>query len=280
MVISSQNNTDNDLIDLPLFDWVLCLSDAIGLFNPKLVSHNERVAYIAHSIAESLGLSILDQNKAMVSGALHDIGGIALTGTDRDKLLEYDAVHTYKHCSLGYFLLLNYGPFQSFSDIVLYHHTPWSDQKADKALNKKVPYMSNVIHLADRVDVLMQSEEDILSRVDHICKKITEGSDTLFAPELVDAFLKCSQRESFWLDIISPRLSEDLREKISGEDRELDLDAIEDIAILFSKVIDFRSQYTLTHSIGVATCAEMIGKFTNMTNDECKMLRIAGLLHD
>ena len=203
MANSSQNNTDNDLIDLALFDWVLCLSDAIGLFNPKLVSHNERVAYIAYSIASSIGLSELDRNKTLVAGALHDIGGIALTETDRHKLLDYDAVHTYKHCSLGYFLLLNYGPFHSFADIVLYHHTPWSDQKNDKVLSQKVPYISSIIHLADRIDVLLQTEEDILSRVDYICKKITEGSGTLFAPELVEGFLRCSQRESFWLDIIS-----------------------------------------------------------------------------
>jgi HD-GYP domain-containing protein (c-di-GMP phosphodiesterase class II) len=280
MNISSQTNANEVLCDLPLFDWVLCLSDAIGLFNPTLVSHNERVAYISYEIAAAQGLPEFDRKKVMVAGALHDIGGIALTDTDRNMLLEYDAIHTYKHCSLGYFLLLNYGPFHALADIILYHHTPWSDQINDEVLSKKVPYLSNIIHLADRVDVLLQKDGDIFNNIDTIRETINESSGTLFAPDLVEGFIKCSQKESFWLDIVSPKLSEDLRDRMGGSERELELDNIEQIAILFSKVIDFRSQYTLTHSIGVASCAEMLGKALDMTDEQCQGLRIAGLLHD
>lgn len=52
------------------------------------------------------------------------------------------------------------------------------------------------------------------------------------------------------------------------------------ISQLFSRVIDFRSRFTATHSSGVAAVAKKIGMLCNLSHQECMNLEIAGLLHD
>jgi HD-GYP domain-containing protein (c-di-GMP phosphodiesterase class II) len=49
---------------------------------------------------------------------------------------------------------------------------------------------------------------------------------------------------------------------------------------MFSHVIDFRSHFTATHSAGVAHTAGKLAELSGMSGTECKMMLIAGYLHD
>ncbi len=52
------------------------------------------------------------------------------------------------------------------------------------------------------------------------------------------------------------------------------------LAELFSFLIDFRSEFTATHSAGVAKTAEKLAELMHFSPDECKKLLAAGYLHD
>ena len=49
---------------------------------------------------------------------------------------------------------------------------------------------------------------------------------------------------------------------------------------LFSYIIDFRSRFTATHSSGVAASSEALSRLVGFSERECRMMRIAGHLHD
>jgi putative nucleotidyltransferase with HDIG domain len=49
---------------------------------------------------------------------------------------------------------------------------------------------------------------------------------------------------------------------------------------LFSRIIDFKSQFTATHSSGVAASAEMLARRLGFSDKDCQLMWIAGLLHD
>ena len=49
---------------------------------------------------------------------------------------------------------------------------------------------------------------------------------------------------------------------------------------LFSRIIDFKSPYTATHSSGVAASAELLAGHLGFTKRERRAMRIAGYLHD
>jgi HD-GYP domain-containing protein (c-di-GMP phosphodiesterase class II) len=102
----------------------------------------------------------------------------------------------------------------------------------------------------------------------------------MFMPEVVAAFTTLSRRSYFWLDLTSRSLPALLRRKAKVRAVELDLVGIGNLAQVFSRVIDFRSPFTATHSSGVATIAEAMAHRIGYSENECGMMKIAGYFHD
>jgi HD-GYP domain-containing protein (c-di-GMP phosphodiesterase class II) len=130
------------------------------------------------------------------------------------------------------------------------------------------------------VDVLIDRNQEILQQVEPIRQKIRQWSGEMFMPELVEVFLAVSSRECFWFDIVSPSLKVTLSSMVGLEATELDIDELIDLSNLFRQIIDFRSRFTAAHSSGVASCAEALAKLADFSGRECKMMRVAGYLHD
>ena len=59
-----------------------------------------------------------------------------------------------------------------------------------------------------------------------------------------------------------------------------EIDDIIDLTLIFSRIIDFRSRFTARHSAGVAKTAEKLARMAGFSAYECKMMLIAGYLHD
>lgn len=60
----------------------------------------------------------------------------------------------------------------------------------------------------------------------------------------------------------------------------VDIDVLESLALTFSHVIDFRSQFTSTHSAGVAAVAYELAKLKPFSEEKSRKLQVAGYLHD
>ena len=69
-----------------------------------------------------------------------------------------------------------------------------------------VPAESLILHLADRISVLIDYDHEVLGQAKGITEKIKNLSGKVFVPEFVDAFVKLSGKEYFWLDTSSPNL--------------------------------------------------------------------------
>jgi len=163
---------------------------------------------------------------------------------------------------------------------VRHHHLPWGEGSGSRVRRLEVPLASHILHLADRVAVLVHQKREILGQVERICRKIRAGSGKTFIPEQVEAFLEVSSREFFWLDLVSPSLPVVLSECLREATIELDSEDMLGFAQLFSRIIDFKSPFTATHSSGVAASAEMLAGLTGFSEGERLLMRIAGHLHD
>jgi HD-GYP domain-containing protein (c-di-GMP phosphodiesterase class II) len=258
-----------------LFDLVISLSNAIDLVSPLLVGHQKRVALIASNIGKELGFSVEEQEELILAGLLHDCGALSLR--ERLDLMSFESENPHWHAELGYLLLKYFHPFYNIASLIRYHHVPWDKGKGEKFRGKRVPKGSHILHLADRVEVLINKEEEILDQVDRIIKIIKTNSGKIFNPEQVEAFLSLASKEYFWLSIISP--STDLSNRAIRKII-LDIDELINLAKVFSYIIDFRSRFTAIHSSGVAATAEALAKVAGFSEKECKMMKIAGYLHD
>ncbi len=139
---------------------------------------------------------------------------------------------------------------------------------------------SHILHLADRVAVLVNNQQEVLGQGDNICKRIREQSGKMFMPQLVDVFNDLATREYFWLDVASHSISSVLQGMARLKTVKLDMEGLLALSDLFRQIIDFRSRFTATHSAGVAVSAVALAGFAGFSERESRMMKIAGHLHD
>lgn len=263
---------------VPLYDLVTSLSKAIDLVNPAISGHQERVAYIAFSIAEEYGPAPSNLNEIVLAGSLHDCGAISLR--ERLETFQFEYMSGQKHAEIASSLLRCFLPLASVANLVRFHHMHWENGSGTEFNNKEVPIESHILHIADRIDVLIDRKSEILGQRKGIVERISEGKGTMFKPDLVDIFKTLSRKESFWLDVTSPSVSFILSRKVKLPTIQLGLKSLLDLATLFSHIIDFRSRFTATHSSGIAVVSEALARYAGFADKESKMMRVAGLLHD
>lgn len=279
----------NDL-QVSLFDLVACLSRAMDLVSPAVSNHHLRVAYIAFSLGRELGMSLDEQRDLALAGSLHDSGALSLK--ERLDALEFELASPQTHAETGYKLLMSFRPLAHVARIVRYHHIPWKDTSRSTSTTfaeDDVPLASHVLHLADRVAVLIRENDEILGQARRISELVRTRSGTMFVPDLVNAFLSLAAKEFFWFDVVLLPPSEMMSllaragtgtgTPASAELR-LDLDGLLGLADLFRRIIDFRSSFTATHSAGVAATAARLACLAGFSEMECRMMRAAGYLHD
>ncbi len=263
---------------IPLFDLIMSLSTAMDLVSTAVVNHHKQVAYIALSIGAELGLPREQQNQLVLAGALHDIGAFSLK--DRLDTLQFEIENPHEHTELGYLLLETFEPLSNVAALVRFHHIPWSEGAGAEFEGKPVAIDSHLLHLADRVAVLVNKRQEVLGQVKRVCERVVERSGAMFVPEQVDAFMSLATKEYFWLDVVSPSIGSILSKRVRLATIELDMEGLLGLARLFSQIIDFRSRFTATHSSGVAASAESLARFVGFSERECQMMKIAGHLHD
>jgi HD-GYP domain-containing protein (c-di-GMP phosphodiesterase class II) len=263
---------------IPLFDMVMCLSNAMDLVSQAAVDHHKRVAYIALSIADEMGLSTEEQNSLLWAGLLHDSGALSLK--ERLDIIQFKVENPYEHAELGYLLFKGFELFSKIAILIRYHHTCWDEGRGSEFRGNKVPMGSHILHLADRVAVLIRREKEVVGQVKGICERIEKNSGTMFVPELVDVFRSLSTKEYFWLDAVSPSIGSILARRSGLVTIELDMVGLLNLAKLFCQIIDFRSRFTATHTSGVAATAEALSRLIGFSERECQMMKTAGYLHD
>ncbi len=264
-------------VNTSLFNMVMSLSDALDLVSPVVTGHHKRVAYISAQIAEKMKLGATAKKDILMAGALHDIGAFSF---DQDfKILFSEEVEDFekitKHAHLGAKLLDKFSPFAELANMVCHHHAYWEDTK-----EKDIPQESYILHLADRVEVALDEEKEILEQRSEIEKKLDDKKGGKFSPAVVDAFLAVSEVEAFWFKLVSDKIDRNLRQQVSETTINLTLDLLLGLAKIFGHIIDFQSSFTATHSSGVAATAEIMADLVGLTKADIKKIKIAGYFHD
>lgn len=137
---------------IKLYDMVRCIAEALDLISPLLAGHHKKVSYIAAAVAEEYGLTPEEQEHVILAGLLHDVG--ALTLQSKIDTLEFE-VKDPSHQEIGYRLLAQC-PFLFRAATFVRHHHAWWEREKD------APLESHILHLADRVDVLIDRRKVVL----------------------------------------------------------------------------------------------------------------------
>lgn len=267
---------ENDLFGYYIiseFDLAYDLSKIIDLVNPALSNHHHRVAYIAAAIASELGMSSETIAKIIVASLLHDIGFMLQSEINNISKFDLENYEMLNHSKVGAYLVDKIESFKHLSDIINHHHDKWIENKEteDEAL---------IIHLSDRIDVLLRRDTPAFYQRKDVIEKIKTYSGIFFKPEHVDAFLELYDKEFFWLDVDMPDKNKMLKKYFTFDHIIFDKNEIISFTMFLSQIIDFRCSFTATHSSGVAEVAFTLGRLCGLPEHMMINLKVAGFLHD
>lgn len=271
-----------------LFDMISCLSTAMDLVSPRVMSHQKRTAYIALRLGRAVGLTPRDQAALMLGGMLHDCGAMSFKTKLEALRFDFDLENPHKHAEVGYVFLRQFETLfkelsaMEMSTMVRYHHVSWNKGEGCQWGGCEVPRASHILHLADRVEVLVQRDREVLGQVEGIRDRIGRDSGRLFMPELVEAFEEVAASEAFWLDLMHQQSMDEAM--VEGLEQaptlKLDLEALLKLSRIMGQMVDFRSRFTAIHSSGVSGVAVALADMCGFSEREQKMIGVAGHLHD
>ncbi|RTZ18148.1 HD domain-containing protein [Vibrio aquaticus] len=249
--------------------------------------HGHRVAYIAYQCAVKLGWDEEKSRMAFSLGLIHDCG-VSESKELNILLSAFVPKNTERHCMKGYELLLKCGPLKKFAVPVLYHHTPWEQLASIPYISPSDKSLASLVFLADRVDYLHRSQPvdgygNVTSQTKRqIASELVDNAGAMFEPQQVQAMGELLQCDDFWFSMESRHI-ESLSDKFVETGSKMASTGLEDsisVAELFAQIVDAKSSFTYQHSYHVARLAEFLAQKLGYDSRSCRMLYLAGLIHD
>ncbi len=259
-----------------LGNLVLSLSDAMDLASPLLSKHQQRTAFIVWQMGETENFSKEFLECCFIAALLHDIGALSLE--EKISLRNYEVDDIEAHCYRGSVLLEKIPWLREAGVLIKYHHHDW--EKWEQSIGDRIVFGSQLLSIADFVERKINRYKDILNQKNEIISELKGCSGTKFHSQLVELFLETSEREEFWLDIVSSRLYSILLNYGPFRNAEISFSDLTIISELFRNIIDFKSRFTSTHSSGVAACASILSRLFGFTETEIELMGVAGNIHD
>jgi putative nucleotidyltransferase with HDIG domain len=263
--------------NVSLIDLACGISSALDYISPVVTGHHRRVGLASTALGNHLGIGESSLVDLLLAGLMHDIGAfsmdLALDGLSFDADLE-------QHAVLGYRLLKDHPFLERASRMVLYHHTSWKDLRVIRQEgDRETLLLANIVNLADRVDILRRVGTRGRQRKE-VEQAVAGFTSDLYARELTEAFRELAEGGVFWP--LVEDMDRPVREMLSKDllDVRISPDQLIDFSGFFTRIIDFRSRHTATHSAGVAESAVQLARLAGMDEQEQKAMRLAGNLHD
>ena len=246
--------------------------------------HSKRVAYLSVCIAEQMHIPERELQDLAVCALLHDN---ALTQYIREEL-HGDITSTTPasgrpligiHCSMGESNLKHLPFLTDVKDVILYHHENADGSGPFGKTWQEIPLFARIIHLCDLLDVYCRVRTftaDTWQKTKHFLDKNT---DTLFDAACIQAFF-AAFTEAHFCSLGDDDLEKRLWSKIPRIRQELDFSQIQALADFFARIVDYKSPFTSTHSIGVATHAQSLARYMGFDEETAEKMYLAGALHD
>lgn len=267
-------------IQINLKSAVLALSDALDLVGVNDFQHGKRVAVMAREIGQTLGLPARQLDDLFCAGLLHDIG-VSCTTEQRRLAWEWEWAGRDAHCRRGHHLLRPFAHLSRLAEAVRYHHTAWAD--LPDSLSETDALHGNLILLADRVDALLLQRglDNPLALREGICAEIGATADRTLNPHVYAAFRATAATEAFWIALAPRHVLRYLADMALPDwSITIEFPQFRPVARLVSSIVDAKSPFTASHSMGVALLARHLGERLGLPEDGVFQVEIAGLMHD
>jgi HD-GYP domain-containing protein (c-di-GMP phosphodiesterase class II) len=140
---------------------------------------------------------------------------------------------------------------------------------------EQIPLLARIMNLSQTLEVFAS-----LSGPRIAMKVISNRSASWFDPSMVHVIQRLEHDDALWRAVSAPDARKYVLQIEPGVPIEATENAVENLCLAFSQVIDAKSPYTFQHSTKVAQMASAIAKKLGMAPAMITMTRRAGLLRD
>ena len=281
-------------MEIDIIGLLSAFSFALDCVEAELIhvtsNHGKRVAYMSVCMAEKMGVSDDALRDLAACALLHDN---ALTQYINEEFYsDISNIDTLKvssdditprqlgmHCIYGEKNLGKY-PFKTgVKDVILYHHEEADGSGPFEKKWTEVPLFARIIHFSDMLDAFCKAQkfdEDVFNKAVHFIEK---NKDKRFDSEVTKMFFDAFDKDEF-SRLGDEHIEEYFWEKVPCEKSFYSFNVLKDLADLFANIIDYKSEFTSRHSLGVARTASKISEIMGYDKVICDKMYLAGTLHD
>lgn len=245
--------------------------------------HGQRVACLCALMGRELGMGEDELLDLTACAILHDnaltqyIQEERLQGTDL--LTETERIEPAAHCVMGEQNLKDLPLKTDMAGSILYHHENADGTGPFGKTAAEVPIYAQLIHISDQVDIGWDLSFMTDEKFEKIRTYVSAQRDRKFSGLCVDLFLKACGR-NLLAQFHRERALVVLQELLPYREREYSDAEVVGLSNIFAKIIDYKSQFTRTHSLGIAQKARRMGEYYGCPPEEVTKLYFAGALHD
>jgi putative nucleotidyltransferase with HDIG domain len=140
---------------------------------------------------------------------------------------------------------------------------------------QEIPILSRIMNVSQTVEVFASGRSP-----SEAVRVVADRSGTWFDPEIVKVVKSIENDSALWERMQSRNAREYVLQMEPGTAVRASAERIDSICRAFAEVIDAKSPYTFTHSMGVAEAAVDIAEGLGLAPQTTAMVRRAALLHD
>lgn len=274
------------------YDMLFSFSTAVDCVDQEVTgaknNHGKRVAYLTYYLGKSMGFDEENLLDLIGCAILHDSAlSEYLQEAEDEGIVLYDKygnpdverMDLGKHCRMGEKNIHLLPLKTDISGAILYHHENADGTGPMGKRWDEVPLAARIIHIADNLDTQFGLGDIDPIRYKDAARWIRENRKGLYSADVSDAFLDLVDEKVLY-EISDENIDIILKEKISQYERDYSNEEMRRIAALFAEIVDYKSEFTMTHSIGIAEKVEIMGRHYGFDEDTAAKLYLAGALHD
>ena len=240
----------------------------LNFIDSRLIDHGLRVALLVAGMLDVQGRYEGKQRQDIgFLAMLHDIG--AYKTEEIDEMIRFESDNIWGHSIYGYLFLKYLSPLSELAPAVLLHHANIEDIPPDGLAYADIAQM---IHLADRVDMLLQN-----TRLDRsmLASYLERSRGKRFSDAVVDDFWAAQQQYGLLEKLTGPISFGDVIEDVQMSDEEC-----KQYLEMLVYAIDFRSQHTVTHTITTTQISRELARIMGLDDVGLQQVYYGAMLHD
>jgi putative nucleotidyltransferase with HDIG domain len=179
-------------------------------------------------------------------------------------------------CERGAEIARKIGLSQASAEAIRSLDEHWSGQGyPEHRKGQEIPILARIMNVSQTLEVFSSTRGPA-----EAVRVIAERSGSWFDPEIVNIAGTLEHDTKLWERVQSPNAREYVVEMEPGIAVRASAERIDNICRAFAEVIDAKSPYTFTHSMGVAEAAVDMSEGLGLDPGAVSMVRRAALLHD